>query len=100
MPQDGAHPAGTNRSGAKRKRVTSTAEAASTDTAGGPADRLDAGSDQGEQVLDGQTGDNAQLISEGDRDMAEESVLVLEDDGEVDSGKDGKDAFCTECTSQ
>ena len=89
MPQDGAYPAGTNRSGAKRKRVTSTAEAASTDTAGGPADRLEAGSDQGEQVLDGQTGDNAQLISEGDRDMAEESVLVVPDgDGEVDSGKD------------
>ena len=88
MPQDGAYPAGTNRSGAKRKHVTSTAEAASTDTAGGPADRLEVGSDQGEQVLDGQTGDNAQLISEGDRDMAEESVLVPEDDGEVDGGKD------------
>ena len=89
MPQDGAYPAGTNRSGAKRKRVTSTAEAASTDT----ADRLEAGSDQGEQALDGQTGDNAQLMSEGDKDMAEDSVLVVpEGDGEVDSGKDGKDA--------
>ena len=38
-------------------------------------------------------GDKAQLISEGDRDIAEESVLVVpEDDGEVDSGKEGKDA--------
>ena len=93
MPQDGAYPAGTNRSRAKRKRVTSTAEStASTDTAGGSAGRLEAGSAQGEQVLEGQTGDNVQLISERDRDMAEETVLVPKDDGEVDSGKDGKDA--------
>ena len=81
MPQDGAYPAGTNRSGAKRKCVTSTAETASMDTAGGSADRLEAGSDQGEQVLEGQTGYNIQLISERDRDMANETVLVPEDDG-------------------
>ena len=95
MPQDGAHLAGTNRSGAKRKRATSTAEAAeaetaSTDTADGPGP-AEAGSDQGEQALDGQTGDNARLLSE--RDMAEDSVLVVpEGDVEGDSGKDGKDA--------
>ena len=70
MPQDGVYPAGTNRSGAKRKRVTSTAETASTDTAGGSAGRLQAGSDQGEQVLEGQTGGNRQLISDRDGDMA------------------------------
>ena len=90
MPQDGAHLAGTNRSGAKRKRGTSTAEAetASTDTADGPGP-AEAGSDQGEQAVDGQTGDNTQLVSEGD--MAEDSVLVVpEGDVEGDSGKDGK----------
>ena len=93
MPQERSYPAGTNRSGTKRKRVTSTADnTASTDTAGGSAGRLEAGSDQGEQVLEGQTGDNVQLISERDRNMANETVLVPEDDGEVDSGKDGKDA--------
>ena len=54
MPQDDAYPAGTNRFGAKRKRVTSTAErTASTDTAGGSAGRPEAGSDQGEQLLEG-----------------------------------------------
>ena len=96
MPQDGAHLAGTNRSGAKRKRATSTAEAAEaeaaiTDTADGPGP-AEAGSDQGEQALDGQTGDNAQLLSERDKDLAEDSVLVVpEGDGEGDSGKDGKD---------
>ena len=39
--------------------------------------------------MDGQTGDNTQLVSEGD--MAEDSVLVVpEGDVEGDSGKDGK----------
>ena len=33
MPQDGAHLAGTNRFGAKRKRATGTAEAAEAETA-------------------------------------------------------------------
>ena len=66
MPQDGAYPAGTNRSGAKRKRVTSTADStASMDTAGGSADGPEAGSDQGERLLEGQqTGGNVQLLSD------------------------------------
>ena len=60
IPQDGAHLAGTDRSGAKRKRATSTAKAetASTDTADGPGP-AEAGSDQVEPTVDGQTGDNA-----------------------------------------
>ena len=74
MSQDGTHPAGTNRSGAKKKSGASTAETASTDTADGPGP-AEAGSDQGEQAVDGQTGDNTQLVSEGD--MAEDSVLVV-----------------------
>ena len=43
--------------------------------------------------MNGKTGDNAQLLSERDKDMAEDSVLVVpEGDVEGDSGKDGKDA--------
>ena len=91
MPQERSYPAGTNRSGTKRKRVTSTADStASTDTAGGSADGPEAGSDQGERLLEGQqTGGNVQLLSDRDKDMANETVVVPdEDEGGVDSGKE------------
>ena len=53
------------------------------------ADGPDAGSDQGERLLGGQqTGGNVQLLSDRGKDMANETVVVPEDGGGVDSGKE------------
>ena len=89
MPQERSYPAGTNRSGTKRKRVTSTADnTASTDTAGGSAGGPEAGSDQREQLLgEQQTGGNDQLLSDRDNNMANEMVLVPDYEGVVDNDK-------------
>ena len=91
MPKGRSYSAGTNRSGTKRRRVISTADStASTDsTADGPADRPEAGRDQGVQLCGGQqTGGNVQLSSDRGKVMANDVVVVPEDGAGVDSGKE------------
>ena len=58
-------------------------------TVDGPADGLEAGSDQRDRLLGGQqTGGNIQLLSDRGKDMANDTVVVPEDGGGVDSGKE------------
>ena len=92
MPQERSYPAGTNRSGTKRKRVTSTADdTSSTDTAGGSAGRPEAGSDQEEgdktQAELGKESMKAKKANEEHRDVCFQiqkmANFMLSSEGEV-----------------
>ena len=80
MPRGRSHSAGTNCSGAKRKRVMSKSNT---------ADEPEAGSNLGERPLgEQQTGSSDQLLSDKDMGSEENSSIVIEDGGGENNGKE------------
>ena len=73
----------------KGRSYSASTNRSGTSAADGPADRPEAGRNQGVQLCGGQqTGGNVQLSSDRGKVMANDVVVVPEDGAGVDSGKE------------